>query len=113
VTPQPPEIRVMPAQLSDADVSRVVEMAWDDHTPFESIAQQFLLSEAAVVRLMRAALKPGSFRTWRRRVRGRIAKHAGLQAVQTVQTKTRGRVLTGSSTLSYPLAEQVQHSNFS
>ncbi len=61
-----------------ATVSRIIEMAWDDHTPFEAIRTQFALDEAAVIALMRRELKPGSFRLWRERVRGRKAKHARL-----------------------------------
>lgn len=63
-----------------ATVSRVIEMAWDDNTPFEAIQMQFGLAEADVIALMRRSLKPSSFRLWRQRVRGRPAKHAALAA---------------------------------
>lgn len=53
-------------------------MAWEDRVPFEAIESQFGLNEAAVVALMRAQLKPGSYRLWRRRVQGRKSKHAAL-----------------------------------
>lgn len=66
------------AHLDDASVSRVIEMAWDDGIPFEAIRLQFDLSEADVIALMRRGLKPSSFRLWRQRVRGRLAKHAAL-----------------------------------
>lgn len=62
--------------LSDADRSRVIEMAWDDQVPFEAIAREYGLSEPAVIALMRRSLKPGSYRVWRERVSGRVAKHA-------------------------------------
>ena len=65
--------------LDAAGVSRVVEMAWDDGTPFEAIEKQFGLNEAAVMALMRVQLKAGSYRLWRARVRGRKTKHAALQ----------------------------------
>ena len=65
--------------LDVAGVSRVVEMAWDDGTPFEAIEKQFGLNEAAVMALMREQLKTGSYRLWRARVRGRKTKHAALQ----------------------------------
>ena len=48
--------------LDAADVSRVIEMAWEDRTPFKAIKTQFGLDEAAVIALMRQQLKPGSFR---------------------------------------------------
>lgn len=67
-----------PAQLSLEDVSRVIEMAWEDRTPFESIEVQFGLNESAVIALMRRELKPSSFRLWRTRVTGRATKHAAL-----------------------------------
>ena len=62
-----------------AAVSRVIEMAWEDRTPFEAIHAQFALDEAAVADLMRLHLKPGSYRLWRQRVRGRKTKHAALR----------------------------------
>lgn len=58
---------------------RIIEMAWEDRTPFEAIAYQFGLSEAEVIRLMRSELKAGSFRRWRRRVQGRATKHLKLR----------------------------------
>jgi len=67
--------------LDAADVSRVIEMAWEDRTPFEAIKAQFELDEAAVIALMRQQLKPGSFRLWRARVQGRRTKHAALRPV--------------------------------
>jgi uncharacterized protein (TIGR03643 family) len=68
-----------PHTLDVADVSRVIEMAWEDRTPFEAIKTQFALDEAAVIALMRQQLKPGSFRLWRDRVQGRKTKHAATQ----------------------------------
>lgn len=67
------------ASLSEADVSGIIAMAWQDDTPFEAIALQFGLSEPDVIALMRAQLKTRSFRVWRMRVRGRVAKHLALQ----------------------------------
>ena len=67
--------------LDAAAVSRVIEMAWDDRTPFEAILTQFALNEAAVIALMRQHLKRGSYRLWRERVRGRKTKHAALRPV--------------------------------
>ena len=65
--------------LAAADVSRIIEMAWEDRTPFEAIQAQFGLDESAVVALMRAQLKPSSFRLWRKRIKGRVTKHAALR----------------------------------
>lgn len=65
--------------LDAAAVSRIIEMAWEDRTPFEAIETQFALDEAAVIALMRQQLKPSSYRLWRERVQGRKTKHAALR----------------------------------
>lgn len=65
--------------LSEADVSRIVEMAWEDRTPFEAIERQFGLNESAVVALMRRTMKPRSFKMWRERMAGRTTKHESLR----------------------------------
>ena len=57
------------------DVSRIIEMAWEDRTPFEAIKTQFGLSEPQVIKLMRKEMKASSFRMWRERVSGRKTKH--------------------------------------
>lgn len=62
-------------QLTIEDVDRVIEMAWEDRTPFEAIEMQFGLKEKHVIALMRAEMKSSSFRMWRRRVSGRRTKH--------------------------------------
>lgn len=62
-----------------AEQSRIIEMAWEDRTPFEAIEQQFGLSEKEVAKFMRGQLKPGSFRLWRARVSGRNTKHKKLR----------------------------------
>lgn len=67
--------------LDAATVSRIIEMAWEDRTPFEAIQSQFALDEAAVTALMRLQLKLSSFRLWRARVRGRKTKHAALRPI--------------------------------
>uniref|UniRef100_A0A486XKN4 Alcohol dehydrogenase, class IV n=1 Tax=Rheinheimera sp. BAL341 TaxID=1708203 RepID=A0A486XKN4_9GAMM len=69
----------MTSQFSDSDLSRIIEMAWEDRTPFEAIQQLYGLNEAAVIKLMRRELKPSSFRLWRARVHGRTSKHLQLR----------------------------------
>lgn len=66
-------------QWSGADASRIIEMAWEDRTPFEAIEALYGLNEPAVIQLMRQQLKPGSFRLWRARVSGRKTKHGALR----------------------------------
>jgi len=65
--------------LNQADLSRVVEMAWEDRTPFEAIEAQFGLNEGAVIDLMRRHMKASSFRMWRKRMAGRTTKQAALR----------------------------------
>ncbi|MFT4779331.1 MAG: hypothetical protein ACI80P_000288 [Flavobacteriales bacterium] len=65
--------------LSDEEVDRIIEMAWEDRTTFDAITFQFGISEAEVIELMRRQLKPGSWRLWRKRVQGRKTKHAALR----------------------------------
>jgi uncharacterized protein (TIGR03643 family) len=55
--------------------SEIIAMAWADEVPFDAIKNQFGLSEGEVIRLMRRSLKPRSFKLWRNRVTGRLAKH--------------------------------------
>lgn len=61
-------------------VSRVIEMAWEDRTPFEAIELNYGLSENEVIKLMGSTLKPASFRAWRKRVSGRKTKHLQLRS---------------------------------
>jgi uncharacterized protein (TIGR03643 family) len=66
--------------LSVADIDRIIEMAWEDRTPFEAIAMQFGLNEPQVIALMRREMKASSFRMWRKRVQGRHTKHSQLRS---------------------------------
>ena len=62
------------------DASRIIEMAWEDRTPFEAIERLYGLNEPGVVAFMRSQLKPSSFRMWRKRMAGRVTKHAALRS---------------------------------
>ena len=59
----------------EIDIDRIIEMAWEDRTPFEAIEYQFGLKENDVRKIMRENLKPSSFKLWRERVKGRKTKH--------------------------------------
>jgi len=61
--------------LSEAEIDRIIEMAWEDRTPFDAITFQFGLNERQVIDLMRREMKASSFRMWRERVQGRATKH--------------------------------------
>ena len=66
-------------ELSEAEIDRVIAMAWEDRTPFEAIYAQFGLRENEVRALMRKHMKASSFRMWRERVTGRKTKHLMLR----------------------------------
>jgi uncharacterized protein (TIGR03643 family) len=66
--------------LTAENKSRIIEMAWEDRTPFEAIEQQFGLDESKLVRFMRKNIKRSSFKLWRARVSGRKTKHEKLRA---------------------------------
>ncbi|SNC68403.1 TIGR03643 family protein [Hymenobacter gelipurpurascens] len=74
--------------LMAADIDRVIEMAWEDRTPFEAIELQFGLSEAEVIKLMRREMKASSWRMWRARVQGRATKHQAKSAVDDGRFKS-------------------------
>ena len=78
--------------LNDAEVSRVIEMAWEDRTPFEAIAVQFGLNQDAVIKLMRAHLKLSSFKSWRERTGGQKTKHLMLRSAAVTRHKANHRV---------------------
>ena len=61
--------------MDDESLSRIIEMAWEDRTPFDAIKAQFGVPESEVIKLMRKNLRLSSFRLWRKRVTGRKTKH--------------------------------------
>ena len=62
--------------ITDIIKDRIIEMAWEDRTPFDAIEYQFGLKENDVRKIMRKNLKPSSFKLWRERVKGRKTKHS-------------------------------------
>jgi uncharacterized protein (TIGR03643 family) len=60
--------------MEQKDIDRIIEMAWEDRTPFEAILFQFGFSEAAVIELMRKNLKRSSFNLWRKRVNSGVSQ---------------------------------------
>jgi uncharacterized protein (TIGR03643 family) len=74
-------------ELDIAAIDRIVQMAWEDRTPFEAIAIQFGVDEAGVIALMRKHMKRSSFELWRKRVTGRQTKHKALRLADVVRFK--------------------------
>lgn len=63
--------------MQQTDTDRIIEMAWEDRTPFEAIKAQFAVSESDVIAIMRRELKRSSFNLWRKRVNSGVSmKHA-------------------------------------
>lgn len=73
--------------LLDEDKDRIVEMAWEDRTPFDAIEIQFGLKEQEVIELMRREMKPSSWRMWRERVQGRSTKHLAKSSIDDFRHK--------------------------
>ena len=83
------------AILNDKDIDRIIEMAWEDRTTFEAIAQQFSLQEKEVIVLMRKEMKSSSFKMWRKRTCGRTTKHAALRSDEVNRFKcSRQKTIT-------------------
>ena len=63
-------------------LNRIIEMAWEDRTPFDVIYKEFDITQNELERLMRNNLKPSSFKLWRKRVSGRKTKHTAKRSNQ-------------------------------
>ena len=61
--------------ITQSDIHRIIEMAWEDRTTFDAIKNQFGLNEQEVKNIMKSNLKASSYKLWRRRVTGRKTKH--------------------------------------
>ena len=84
-------------ELTQIEIDRIVEMGWEDRTPFDAIMVQFGVSEKEVIDIMRREMKPSSFRMWRKRVQGRSTKHSALRGTDVDRFKcTRQRVISGN-----------------
>jgi len=85
---------------TELEKSRVIEMAWEDRSPFEAIELQFGLNESAVIVLMRTQLQPRSFKRWRKRVTGRRTKHGAMRnpAVSRGHCPTQYKIKSAKNT---------------
>jgi len=74
--------------MTEEEINRVIEMAWEDRTPFEAIDYQFSLSEEQVIQLMRSRLKRSSFNLWRKRVHSGVSqKHIKKRSAEIIRFK--------------------------
>ena len=74
--------------MNESDISRIIEMAWEDRTPFDAIEAQFGMKEQAVKKLMRDNLKSSSYKLWRKRVQGRYTKHLAKRSFRIGRHKS-------------------------
>lgn len=84
--------------LTPEDTERIIEMAWEDRTPFEAIYAQFNLPEKEVIKLMRSTLKRSSFNLWRKRVHSGVSsKHLKKRTSEISRFKcSRQKAISGN-----------------
>jgi len=75
--------------INSVMLDRIIEMAWEDRTPFDAIEKQFGLKENDVRKIMRRELKPTSFKLWRERVKGRKTKHGKTSESKRFKSKNQ------------------------
>ena len=83
---------------SNVQIDRIIEMAWEDRTPFEAILLQFRLPERGVIQVMRTNLKASSFKRWRKRVNSGVSrKHLKKRNPEINRFKcSRQKAITGN-----------------
>jgi len=77
--------------FSDSDIDRIIQMCWEDRTPFDAIKNQFEISEKEIISIMRNNLKKKSFLNWRKRVDNRKTKHQLLSIPQKNRFKSKSQ----------------------
>jgi len=75
--------------MLNENTNRVIEMAWEDRTPFDAIQAQFGISEKEVIKILRKNLKKSSFKLWRKRVSGRKTKHRKNHTTTTYRFRSK------------------------
>lgn len=71
-------------ELTEIDINRIIEMAWEDRTPFEAITFQFGVSEAQTIDIMRNNLKRSSFNLWRKRVNSGVSQKHRFKRLEEI-----------------------------
>ena len=87
-------------ELTPMDTDRIIEMAWEDRTPFDAIETQFGLKESAVKALMKQSLKPSSYIRWRKRVEQCKTKHAATRNSDISRFKSKAQRAISQNKLS-------------
>ncbi len=88
------KIAALKSTLTLQEIDRIIQMAWEDRTPFDAIKMQFGISEAEVIALMKAEMRLQNWKKWRARVQGRATKHAARreEGVQRFKSKMQRTV---------------------
>jgi uncharacterized protein (TIGR03643 family) len=84
--------------FTERELDRIIEMAWEDRTPFEAIEFQFSLPEKEVIKMMRTNLKQNSFKRWRKRVHSGVSlKHLKKRSNEVTRFKcSRQNAISGN-----------------
>ena len=84
--------------FTERELDRIIEMAWEDRTPFEAILFQFGLPEKEVIKLMRRNIKESSFKRWRKRVNSGVSqKHLNTRKSEITRFRcSRQRAISGN-----------------
>lgn len=92
------ELQLDDRTFTEWEVDRIIEMAWEDRTPFEAITFQFNVTEKEVITLMRRNLKESSFKRWRKRVNSGVSqKHLKKRSDDISRFKcSRQKQITGN-----------------
>ena len=75
--------------FTDEQIDRIIQMAWEDRTPFEAIEHQFGIKENDVRKIMRKEMKKSSFIMWRERVKSRKTKHKSFSQADRFKSKNQ------------------------
>lgn len=87
--------------MKEEEIDRIIEMAWEDRTPFEAIELQFNLTESEVIKLMRKELKESSFRLWRKRVNSGVSsKHLKKRSDEITRFKSKSQRVISNNKIS-------------
>ena len=78
-------------KFSDNEINRIIEMAWEDRTPFEAIQYQFGINQDGVIKIMRENLKTSSFKLLRKRTSGRKTKHKFISNISNARFKSKNQ----------------------
>ena len=96
--------------LTPVDINRIVEMAWEDRTPFDAITAQFGLAEAEVIELMKYEMKLSNWKKWRARVQGRATKH--LAKLTQIMGETGDDVFRHKSRMQRPVGNRISKKKY-